>query len=233
MIGPDGTIYTASSLVANVPSSVVLHAVSPSGASIWSRPYAGSGVSTLAMRGNRAYLRRSLSVTAVDLTTGDVVFDTMVPATSGLAVAEDGTVYVTQSGGSASRISPDGIVLWTYSFMEAGLEGKALCTAPVVAHDGTVRFLASPAGGNGHVYSLDAGGKLAWKASAPTTEFWAGLDAAGIAFTGGPGLDVFSPAGDLLFSADPTNPPGLWGHDGALGNGSAVIAGSALLTIAP
>ena len=183
-IGNDGTLYVNAS-----GGSGWLFAVSPDGEEIWRYPITNQSLNhahptvlnadivwtflsfhtpgTSPVENGRVYVaspgpRRLFCIDAV---TGKEIwqFDTEF-VTGGVAIGNDGTLYVNASGGSGwlFAVSPDGEEIWRYP-----ITNQSLNHAPIVDAVGNVYFCTYFANEFGWLHAVGADGKGLWVKEMP------------------------------------------------------------------
>lgn len=156
-VGPDGTIY--------VDGGNALHAVTPDGRKLWSRPYDGNGYiySTPAVGADG-------TIYAAPINPGTILyafnpdgtekwrFDAGVRIYAASTIGADGTVYFGTLDNSAKffAVRPDGNLLWQRTARKGWDYGETLIT-----REGYLVFSSD------HSYRYDRSGQTLWELGAP------------------------------------------------------------------
>lgn len=207
-IGPDGTIYFA--FTGQGGSFGIFTALNPDGTLKWKFPPLGvpipasSPAVVTRSDGTYIYLGSSDGVLHAfkDSGPGNVsrVWKTKVGSkiqSSAPVVGSDGTIYIGSTGG-LHAVSPEGLILWTFT------TGGTVGTTAALATDGTL-YVGSKAQKLKTLYAINPDGTQKWKYGPVHVEEDAGaypaIGADGVIYVGlNKGVYAFSPDGALLWS---------------------------------
>jgi len=135
---------------------------------VWNFPLGDIPAGTSAVENGRVYktAHSPRKLYCIDAQTGQEIwsFDTEVTAGGGVAIRDDGVLYVNASGGSGwlFAVTPDGDELWRYP-----ITSQSLNQAPMIDGAGTAYFCTYWGNTEGWIHAVRADGSGLWVKQMP------------------------------------------------------------------